>query len=122
MSRPQSYHATTRPAAYSIIQLLQQINHFHGLGHRQLSEIGATAVSTFGVLEVNQLMPLLQHARRHLARVTGMDAVILGVSPEENLWIVSVSSHILIGGVFRDEIIMRWNIGIAVFRSPTGTS
>lgn len=37
----------------SVAQLLQQVNYFHGLSHCQLSQIGAAAVTTLGIFEID---------------------------------------------------------------------
>ena len=44
---------TERYTGDSVAQLLQQVNYFHGLSHCQLSQIGAAAVTTLGIFEVD---------------------------------------------------------------------
>ena len=44
---------TERYTGDSVAQLLQQVNYFHGLSHCQLSQIGAAAVTTLGIFEID---------------------------------------------------------------------
>ena len=74
----------------SVGQLLQEIDDLHGVGGSELIQVGATAVPSFGILEVDDVMALIYHTRRHLAGMAGMHAIILGISPEKNLRIIHI--------------------------------
>src|SRR5207302_9829326 len=83
--------------------------------------VGRPRVAAVGVLVEEHLVPLLQHARGHLARVYGGDAIVAGGRDEEHGRVAPVRLDVLIGRVLHDPGAVGGPLGVAVFGGPGRT-